>query len=45
MKNNEFSNYSNEFILNEPSETRVKIVRKLNKFKKEHIVNPIRRNK
>lgn len=42
LKSNNLKNYSDSIQLKEPSDLRVKIIGKLNKFKKENIVNPIR---
>ena len=42
VKKNELTGYSEKIKLKKPSEFRAKLVRKINKFKKEKIVNPIR---
>lgn len=42
LQTNILNVYSDNFQLKRPSDLRVRIIRKLNKFKKENIINPIR---
>lgn len=42
LHNSVFQNYSDTLILKTPSKLRIKIISKLNKYKKEKIINPIR---